>query len=162
MTIEEKHTKIWNHINKLKTGMLCTSSSGLMSSRPMSLVQSSYEGKIYLFASADAHKVADIRKSPQVNMNFTNGKDSSYLSLSGIASIEENGSLFDNFWSDDIKIWFEGHSDPKASAVLIVIDVTHADIWETQGNKFTRILEFTKAKVTDSKPEVGQHETLAQ
>jgi len=128
----------------------------------MSLVQSSYEGKIYLFASADAHKVADIRKSPQVNMNFTNPNDATYISLSGIASIEESGALFDNFWNDDIQVWFEGHSDPKASAVLIVIDITHADIWETRGNKLTRIFEFTKAKVTDSKPQVSEHETLAQ
>jgi general stress protein 26 len=162
MTIEENHSKIWNYLNELRTGMLSTHSDGLISSRPMYLVQNDYEGTLYLFAEKNAQKVEDIRKSPTVNMCFSEASQGLYISLSGIASIVKSGSLFDHFWSDNVALWFSDHENPSEAAILITIDVTHADVWESKENKFTKAFEFIKAKFTDTKPEIGTHETIAQ
>ena len=162
MTLEENHSKIWNHLNEIRTGMLCTHSEGLVSSRPMQLVQDNYEGRLYLYAENDAQKVLDILKSPTVNMNFTDNTKNLYISLSGIAAVEKQGKNFDHFWTDAVATWFSDHKDPKDAAVLIIIEITHADVWETNGNGFTRAFQFMKAKFNDSKPKVGTHETLEQ
>lgn len=162
MTLEEKHVEIWNYLKEIKVGMFTTSSDAYMSSRPMYLVQEAYEGVLWLFADKEARKITDIRINPHVNMNFMAPDDGHFVALSGIASVYDSGAQFDALWSDDVKIWFNDGADPKGRAVLIRIDVDSAEIWNSDQGMFRRVFEYAKARVTGSRPNMGENKVISQ
>ena len=163
MTIEKNHTEIWNYLKEIKVGMLTTvADNQQLHSRPMFLVQKEYEGVIWLFAHRDADKIDEVDHAPFVNLNFANTTKGNFVALSGKARIEEGGSQFDSLWSDDVKVWFSESENPKKDAVLIRIDVDHAEIWDSDKGTLTKALKLTKAKMTGEQPNLGENKVLKQ
>jgi general stress protein 26 len=162
MTLEKNHLEIWNYLKEIKVGMLTTSNEGYLSSRPMFLVQEAYEGVIWLFADRNARKIMDVNKNPHVNLNFMLPSDGDFISLSGVGTVQEGGSKFEEFWTEDVKIWFANSENPKREAVLIRIDVDQAEFWDSDKGILKRVFEYAKAKVTGSRPDVGENKVLAQ
>src|SRR6056297_2084473 len=112
MSLEKKHAEIWDYLKDLRVGMLTTASEDFLHSRPMYLVQKYYEGDIWLFADKHAYKISEIKQNPHVNLNFVSVEDGLYISLSGVAAVQERGEKFDELWSEGVKVWFEDAQNP--------------------------------------------------
>lgn len=163
MTIEKNHTEVWNYLKEIKVGMLTTiGDNHKPHSRPMFLVQEEYEGVIWLFAHRDAHKIEEVEKQSFVNLNFANTAKGNFVTLSGKAKVEKDGSQFDALWSDDVKVWFSDSENPKKDAVLIRIDVDQAEVWDSEKGMLTKALKLTKAKMTGERPKLGENKVLEQ
>ncbi len=162
MSLEKKHAEIWDYLKDLRVGMLTTVSDNFLRSRPMYLVQEYYEGDIWLFADKNAYKISEIKQNPHVNLNFVSLDDGLYITLSGVASIQDGGAEFDELWSEGVKVWFEDAKNPKENAVLIKIEVMQAEVWDTDKGILKRAFEYAKAKVTGSRPDMGKNKVIEQ
>lgn len=162
MSLEKKHAEIWDYLKDLRVGMLTTVSDNILHSRPMYLVQKYYEGNIWLFADKHAYKISEIKKNPHINLNFVSVDEGLYITLSGVATVQEGGAKFDELWSDSVKIWFEDAKNPKENAVLIKIEVIQAEIWDTNKGILKTAFEYAKAKVTGSRPDMGENKVIEQ
>jgi len=162
MSLEKKHAEIWNYLKDLRVGMLTTVSDNILHSRPMYLVQEYYEGDIWLFADKHAYKIEEVKKNPHVNLNFVSLEKGLYITLSGIADVQERGEKFDELWSEEVKVWFEDSENPRENAVLIKIEGIQAEIWDTNKGILKKAYEYAKAKVTNSKPDLGANKVVKQ
>jgi general stress protein 26 len=162
MSLEKQHAEIWNYLNEIKVGMLTTSTDNFMHSRPMYLVQEHYEGIIWLFADKEGYKISEIKNNPHVNLNFVSLDDGHFLALSGIATLHEGGPQFNELWSDSVKVWFADSENPKENAVLIKIEIKQAEVWDTSKGMLKKAFEYAKARMTNSKPDLGENKVLAQ
>jgi len=162
MSLEKEHAEIWNYLKEIRVGMLTTSENDIMHSRPMYLVQDFYEGVIWLFADKEGYKISEIKSNPHVNLNFVSLEEGHYLTLSGIATLREGGSEFEKLWSDSVKVWFSDSDNPKNKAVLIRIEVDQAEVWDTSKGVLKKAFEYAKAKVTNSKPDLGKNKVVEQ
>lgn len=162
MSLEKQHAEIWNYLREIKVGMLTTSADNFMYSRPMYLVQDHYEGTIWLFSDKNGYKISEIKTNPHVNLNFVSPEDGQFLALSGIASIQVGGPKFEELWSDSVQVWFADSENPKDDAILIKIEVKEAEIWDTNKGMLKKAVEFAKAKLTNSKPNLGENKVMEQ
>ena len=86
-------------VERAEIGMLTTmTTSGSHVSRPMALQRTEFDGDLWFFAYEDSDKVAQIRAHPQVNVGFSNDKQSEWTSLSGTASVVHDRAKAEELW----------------------------------------------------------------
>ncbi len=153
----EHKQKIWNLISKIGTGMLVTDDEGSLRARPMQLVQDSYDGKLWFFTRIDSSKSEEIFKDRDVCINFSDPNSKTFVSLSGRARVTTDKKLVDRFWGPSVKPWFpEGKDHPSCG--LIEIKINYGEHWDSDVSKLGFIYEMAKAKLTESRPDVGENQ----
>lgn len=149
--------KIWNLIKEIGTGMLVTEDDGVLTSRPMQLVQKEYDGTIWFFTKAESPKVDEIEQDRHVCISFSSPQDNTHVSLSGKARINKDQALINKFWSPFVAAWFpEGKDDP--SCVLLEIKIEHGEHWDSETTKVGYLYQVAKANITKTTPNVGENE----
>lgn len=156
-----------NNVEKLRTlvsrsrvGMLGTLENGRMQFRPMSHVDIDDEGKLWFFTSKESWKAADIHRSPFVQLIYSNESDSIYLTIDGIARIDEDYNRMKELFNPFVKAWFpKGLKDPQLA--LLVVDPVEIEYWSNDDSKILTYLKILTSAVTGSQPDVGDHEKLS-
>lgn len=133
--------KIMNIIKNEKTGVLAT----IRDNKPHSCFMIFFHEDFVLYAATDRHskKITDIEKNPNVHILL--GKESkklneSYIEVEGTASIEEDATLKNKFWNNNLKRWLLGPEDPNY--VLIKINpntIYYIDCPGTSQPEFLRL-----------------------
>jgi general stress protein 26 len=152
---------IWNLIKDVRIGMLITQSGDRkesLSARPMSLVQDAYDGTLYFFASKSTSKLTELNEEKEeVCITFSDPTQQVYVSLSGHSKMTKDPDLISKYWSEGVSAWFpKGKNDPDVA--IYEIKIYKGEHWNTDENKFVQLFEFTKAKLTDETPDIGEHE----
>jgi|SRR5688572_14586178 len=156
-----------NNVEKLRTlvsrsrvGMLGTLEDGRMQFRPMSHVDIDEEGKLWFFTSKDSWTAVDIHRSPVVQLIYSNESDSIYLTIDGIAQINEDQNRMKELFNPFVKAWFpKGLKDP--SLALLIVDPMNIEYWSNDDSKILTYIKVLTAAVTGSQPNVGDHEKLS-
>lgn len=157
MSSQEHKQKIWNLIKEIKVGMLCTQVGTALHSRPMHLVQNSYDGHIWFFTSFNSEKVFELNRDNQVNLNFADIKSETFVSLSGKARLSKDRQKIDELWNSFVGVWFpEGKS--SSDVALIDLHVYAGEHWDSASSKLIQIYEIAKASVTHTMPDMGENE----
>lgn len=136
-------------IHGIQYAMLTTTNAenGTLRSRPMTLQQTEFDGHLWLFTGRATSQVTDIEENPQVNLAFSEPKDSCYISVSGVAEIVIDRAKAAQLWSPILKAWFpNGVDDPDLA--LIKVHVESADYWKSPSAKVVQLLGFAKAILT--------------
>jgi general stress protein 26 len=107
-------------------------------------------------AERDSHKVANIQRNPQVNVAFSS--NDSWVSLTGEASVVDDPAKLREYWDTFTDAWMEGGPE-NPNNVLIRVEATSAEYWDTPGSKVTQVANLLKAKVTGKRFE-GDNETV--
>ncbi|MDR4395466.1 pyridoxamine 5'-phosphate oxidase family protein, partial [Bacillus paranthracis] len=109
-----------------RTGVLST----VRNEKPHSAFMMFFHEDFVLYVATDRNskKIADIEKNPNVNVLLgREGKklDEDYIEVDGMASIEEDQTLKNKFWTNSLKRWLLGAEDPNYVLIKINPDTIY-------------------------------------
>ncbi|MDA9951741.1 pyridoxamine 5'-phosphate oxidase family protein [Oligoflexaceae bacterium] len=156
MSSKEQKEKIWQLIKDTKVGMLTTQVGNSLHSRPMHIVQDSYDGNIFFFTDVVSEKNFEIGREDQVCVTFSNSDTENYVSLTGTATLRRDQDLIDKHWNSMIGSWFpEGKESSRVG--FLDIKVQAGEYWDGESSRILQIYELAKAKITGERPEMGEN-----
>lgn len=151
----------WSKLKALRFVQLTTSDGrGRLVGRPMTLQQ--VDGKtLWFFTSRSTELAESIQRDPRVNVCSMDVKESFYLSISGTAQLVDDRAKVRELWSLMVKAWFpSGADDPEL--VLVRLDITQAEVWNSEKSQMQQFVSMAKAVLTGSPPKnVGEHAVIA-
>jgi general stress protein 26 len=151
---QEQVGKIWEMIKDIKFAMLTSDDGGFLRSRPMVASQKTFEGTLWFFTRAHAHKVTEVGHDPRVNVSYADGGSQNYVSLSGTATLETDPLTLKQHWSEALRTWFpKGLDDPELA--LLRVAVEQAEYWDAPNSKMLHAYGYVKALVTGEPPHPG-------
>jgi len=156
---DDKTKKLWSMIKDIRIAMLTSDDGGHLRSRPMAASQKDFDGALWFFTRATAHKVDEVVAHSRVNVSYADAKDQNYVSLSGTASIVRDPATIKAHWSEPARVWFpEGVEDPDIA--LLKVDVDQAEYWDAPSSTMVYLLGYAKAVTTGKPPHPGENEKL--
>jgi general stress protein 26 len=145
--------RLAHFINDVRVAMLTTMSrDGMLHSRPMTLANGDSKetsaaievpGRLTFITHARSGVADDIARQPNVGLSMQSRTTQCFMR--GRARINSDRRRLGELWSQGHAIWFDGGiNDPNA--VLLEVDVTHAEYWDASGATGLRFaLEAGKA-----------------
>ena len=121
--------------------------------RPMAIQKVDEDGTFWFLSSSASEKNRDIARDPRVVLTFQNDDKSSYLSLSGKASVHTDKATIDKYWTAFAKAWFDGKDDPRVTVISVKPERGH--YWETKSGKVIAMAKMTLTAITGSKMDDG-------
>lgn len=126
-------------IRDVKFAMLTTRSiDGTLSSRPMTTLQTEFDGTLWFLAAADSLKAMDIEQRPKVNLGYASPDSGRYVSVSGTARVLHDRAKARELWQPHFQTWFPQGPEDDNLAVLEV-EIASADYWETPGSESRQV-----------------------
>ncbi len=130
---------------------------GTLMSRPMAVQEVEFDGDLWFFADLSSRKVAHVGVDPQVNV--TVGSGSTWVSVTGPASVVSDDTRKRELWNAAVEAWFPDGPD-AAHVVLLRVDAQSAEYWDTPGGRVASLISFAKAKATGKPYSGGDNETV--
>ena len=142
-----------------RLGMLTTASpDGVLMSRPMALQEVEFDGDLWFFTERGSRKVAHVAVRPQVNV--TVGSGSTWVSLTGSASVVADDVKKRELWNAAVAAWF-GDTEPEdPTVVLLRVAADSAEYWDSPGGRLATLISFVKAKATGERYDGGENERV--
>ena len=159
MTETNDVAKLWDLIKTVEVAMLVTEDGEHLRSRPMAVSQKEFDGTLWFFTRASAHKVVEVGQHHRVNLAYAHPGKQDYVSVSGQASLVRDRAAIDQHWSELLRTWFPGGKDDPEIAMLKV-EVQQAEFWDAPSSTMLHAYGYVKAAVTGKSPEPGGHGTV--
>jgi general stress protein 26 len=134
-----------------------TAPDGTLTSRPMALQEVEFDGDLWFFAERTSRKMSHLVAHPQVNVAA--GSGGSWVSLTGQASVVDDVGRKRELWNSAVEAWFPQGPD-DGSVVLLRVEGTSAEYWDSPGGRLATLISFAKAKVTGERIDAGENETV--
>lgn len=153
--------KVKDLVGDIRIAMLTTvDADGYLVSRPMACMEMDEEGNFWFFTKKGSPKVDQIeQQEQQVNLSFADAGDSSFVSVSGIATERHDRAKIDELWSDMAKPWFpDGKDDPQLTILKVAPHL--AEYWDSSASTMVRYLEMARAIVTGDTYKEGENEKI--
>ena len=153
---QQEHDKIGSLIKDARVAMLTTERDGRLYSRPMVASQKRFDGTLWFFTRKSSPKVDEVTTHRSVNVAYASSESMSFVSLSGNSVLVEDRSAIDEHWNEWVKVWFpDGKDDPDLA--LLRVDVDTAEYWDAPSSKMVIAFDYLKARITGSRPDLGEH-----
>ena len=144
---ESEIAKVAGLIRDIRTCMLVTvDRDGRPHSRPMATQEADFDGTVWFLTDIDSHKVFEVAQKPMVAVTYASPGKESYVSLTGVASLQNDRELVHRFWNAFMKAWWDGPDDPRIR--VLRVDVEQAEYWDTPGGKVASLFALAKAAIT--------------
>ncbi len=151
--------KLWEMIKSIEIAMMVTEDGDQLRSRPMAVSQKEFDGTLWFFTRASAHKVAEVDSHHRVNLAYANPSKQNYVSVSGDANLVRDRADIDAHWTEMLKTWFpKGKDDPDIA--LLKVTVKQAEYWDAPSSAMLHAYGYVKATLTGKSPEPGGHGTV--
>jgi general stress protein 26 len=132
---------------------------GSLHSRPMTTQEVEFDGDLWFFTSASAHKVEEVNRQHQVNVSFANTDKQTYISAAGVATLVRDRKKMEELWKPPYKVFFpKGLDDPDLA--LLKVSVHTAEYWDSPSSAAGRLYSFVKAYATGDVSALGDHDTV--
>lgn len=151
--------KLWDMISSIQTAMLTSDDGGTLRARPMVAAQKDFDGVLWFFTRAGAHKVSEVEHETQVNVSYADSHKQNYVSLSGTTKVVTDASVIKAHWSEAMRTWFPKGSDDPDIAILRV-DITQAEYWDAPSSTMVYLYGYVKAVATGASPHPGENAKL--
>ncbi len=125
-----------------RTAMLVTADQR---ARPMSVITRD-DDRLWFLTGRDAEWVEALEDGEFVAIVVVDPSDSVYLSLTGRATITDDGATLKRLWNPAMEAWFEGVDDPNL--VALSVDVHEGEYWDGPGTGVGRALRGLASVVT--------------
>lgn len=131
---------------------------GTLTSRPMAMQEVEFDGDLWFLTERSGPLTSHIALDPQVNVAVAGS--TSWVSLTGTATLVEDTARKKDLWNAVVDGWFEqGPESPEI--VLLRVDATSAEYWTTgPGGRVATMAQFVKSKVTGERFEGGESATV--
>ena len=151
--------KVADLIKDIRIAMLThADSNGVLVSHPMATQEVEFDGDVLFVAERDSHKARDIATQSPARVNVAYSSNSSWVSLSGTATIVDDSAKLAELWNSFTGAWLEGGPE-NPNNIIIKVSADSAEYWDSPGAKVTQIANFVKAKVTGERIE-GDNEVV--
>ncbi len=151
MAQTDERTKVAELIKGIRIAMLTTTANdGSLVSHPMTTRDVEFDGTVWFVSKRSFGQVRNIEARPQVNVAFVT--DSTWVSLSGAASVVDDVATLTELWSAFTDSWLEGGPD-NPDNILIRVDAQSAQYWDSPGTKITQVANLVKTKITGDRIE---------
>lgn len=142
----DDRTKLIELMEELPIGMLTTTGAdGSLRSVPMARQEVEPSAELWFITARDTKHVQDIAARPHVALTFSSR--SSWVAVEGRAEVVDDTAKLRDLWTTFAEAWLPGGpEDPNA--VLLRVDVTGGEYWDTPGGKVTSVLSLLKTKLT--------------
>lgn len=151
--------ELWDMLDDFHVCMATTRDNDVLRSRPMAPVVDAEEGVIRFLSAAHSPKIGEIDAEHDINLSFADADSMTFVSISGHAAISRDRATIRELWSPYADAWFEGDAE-TADVVVLTVRPTEAQYWDGNSSKVARILEIAKAKMTGSRPDMGDNAKL--
>ncbi len=149
--------KVRDLIRKTRLAMLTSiDPDGRLVSKPMATQDVDFDGEVWFIAERDSHKVRNIEREPRVNVAYASS--SSWVSLSGTATVVDDQAKLAELWNTFTDAWMEGGPE-NPDNVLIRVTGDGAEYWDTPGGKVVQLTNLVKATLTGERYE-GDNKTV--
>jgi len=147
-------------IKGVRMAMLTTvEPDGALRSRPMATQEREFDGDLWFFTEASAHKVDEIQQNHQVNLSYEKPEDNLYVSVSGTAQLVRDSQKVKAMWKPFYKTWFpKGENDPDLA--LLKVHVNSAEYWDAPSGKMGALYSAAKSLATGGKDPGGENKKL--
>jgi general stress protein 26 len=130
---------------------------GRLHSHPMTPQEVTDGGDVWFFVDGTSEQAANVAAEKRVNLAFADS--STWLSITGHASLSRDRAKIDELWSSTVEAWFpEGKDSEKVQ--LLLVEADSAEYWDSPGGRVASVLAFAKSKVTGERPNVGESKTV--
>jgi general stress protein 26 len=156
MAEQDSFLRVWEVIEKVGVGMLTTRHGGDLRARPMDARPDRREGIIWFLTDVRGGKDDEIEANPYIGLTFIDSESRAYLSLTGRAQILRDAKQAKAIWKKTDDVWWpEGPLDPNVR--LLRVKPSTAELWDGPSNPAVAAFEFTKARLTGQKPDLGEN-----
>ncbi|WP_417451088.1 pyridoxamine 5'-phosphate oxidase family protein [Kordiimonas sp.] len=153
MMTRDQAQEIWDYIKGTKVAMITSHDEGMLRARPMRHEQDEFDGVLWFFTAKSSDKVSEFASDDRVCVTYADPSSSTYVSLSGFVQFSDDKALIDKFWNTEASAWFpEGKEDPNV--MLMGVQVTQAEVWDSASNVMVKLYELAKAKLTGETPDM--------
>jgi general stress protein 26 len=161
---ESNHATLWKLIKDIRFGMLThRADSGELHAHPLTTQNKDIDeqSQLYFFIPKNGELYQRLQRDSQVNVNYADPGEDSYVSLSGNASFIEDMAKKEALWSPMAKAWFpDGVTDPNLA--LLAVRIGHAEYWDVKESKMLQLFKMAAAAVTGKPPkDMGEHKELS-
>ena len=148
--------QVQSMLEDFRFAMLTTrDEQGMLQAHPLTVQESEFDGDLWFIVGADAPLAEHVGIDPAVGVSFSG--DSSWLSISGTASIVHDAARLESLWNAAVDAWFpEGPQGSKAT--LLKVDASSAQYWSSPGRVAT-LVSLVTSKVT-GEPKGGESGTV--
>ena len=154
-----KVEKLWELIKDCKFAMLTSEDGGQLRARPMVASQSSFDGTLWFFTRAGAHKVKEVQQDERVGVTYADPGRQDFVSMSGTASLVTDRGAIEEHWSEALRTWFpKGKDDPEVA--LLKVHVTQAEYWDAPNSTMLHAYGYVKAALTGEPPHPSGNEKV--
>ena len=151
--------RVWDIIGKVAVAMLTTRFAGGLRARPLEARPDREAGIIWFLTDVRSGKDEEVAASPDVGLVFIDAGDKAYLSISGRAEILRDTARAAEIWKSTDQVWWPGGPDDPTLRVLRVEPRT-AELWDGPSSSAVAAFEFAKAKLTGTKPNLGENRKI--
>lgn len=125
-------------------------------SRPMSVLKMDGQGVFWLFADTNSTTVNQLDR---VNLSFTDGEVSTYVSIAGHGEVSNERSLVHELWSPLMRPWFpDGEESPNLA--LLKIKPQTVEYWDSGHGKMVRMFALAASAIAHKPLGMGDHGTI--
>ncbi len=154
---QDQQEKVRDLVKSTRVAMLTSiGPDGALISKPMATQDVEFDGDVWFIAERASETVRNITANPRVNVSYA-GR-SSWVSLSGTASVVDDQARLAELWNTFTDAWMEGGPD-NPNNVLVKVDADTAEYWDSPGSKVTQLVNLVKAKTTGKRFE-GDNERV--
>ena len=142
---ESNRDKIVDLVGRATSAMLTTmTADGRHVSRPMGVQEVEFDGDLWFFTDGDTDKAREIQANPQVNVSFSNDKQSEWTSITGTAEVVHDRRKAEQLWSKPLEAWFPDGLETDGLS-LIKVHADSAEYWDASSSKVKQALGMVKA-----------------
>lgn len=132
------------------------SQEGDLVSTPMGTQDFEDPGTTWFLTERDSEKALAIAADPRVNVAYASG--SGWVSVAATAHVSEDRAKVKELWDASAGAFMSGGPEDPQNVALRV-DAESAEYWESPG-KVRAGVQFVKGLVTDSRPDLGENDTI--
>src|SRR5438105_6681502 len=155
MTEQDHLDRVWDIIEQVGVCMLTTRFAGGLRARPLEARPDRDAGLIWFVTDLRSGKEQEIETEHDVGLVFIDAKHKAYLSITARGQVLRDHAKAAQIWKETDNVWWKGPDDPKV-CVLRVIPAT-AELWDGPASSAIAAYEFAKARLTGTKPNLGEN-----
>jgi general stress protein 26 len=157
---ETNTERVWEIVKKTGICMMTTRFEGGLRARPLEARPDRDAGVIWFLTDVRGLKDDEIEANPEVCLTFVYPKEKVYLSITGEASVNRDPERAKALWNEEQQAWWPG--GPEDPNVLVMrVELKRAEMWDGPASSAVATFEFTKARLTGTKPNLGEKRKIS-
>src|SRR5690606_18814157 len=142
MSTDDTHATLWKLIKDVRFAMVTHRHvDGTLHAHPLTTANKDFdENKTLYFLIKSDSDIAHCISSgdAQVNASYADPDADTYVSVAGVASLNDSVALKDALWSPAAKAWFPG-GPQDAHLVVLAVRIDFAEYWDVKESKFVQL-----------------------